>query len=230
MAEYYFVAERSVMRILCGCEESQAVTIELRKLGHEAYSCDIQECSGGHPEWHLQCDILDILDDGWDMMIAFPPCTYLSNAGIRWFNEDRYGDKARERKLLRKKAFNFVMKIANADIPKIAIENPVGYLNRNWRTHDQIIHPCYFGDPESKRTCLWLKGLPKLIPTNKVEANIYGYYKKAGKTKPIYFTAWQKRQKLRSKTFPGIAKAMAHQWTQPQRFEFVRYEQLSLFE
>ena len=137
-------------KILIAYEESQAVTIAFRELGYEAYSCDILECSGGHPEWHLQQDIIPLFKKKWNLMIAHPPCTYLSNAGIRWFNEDKYGDKARERKKLRLEAFDFVMKLANANIPKIVIENPVGWLNSHWRKPDQIIQPYQFGDEESK--------------------------------------------------------------------------------
>lgn len=205
------------MKILIACEESQTVCKAFREKGHEAYSCDIQECSGGHPEWHIQDDVTKYLNDGWDMMIAHPPCTYLSNAGIGWFNEDRYGDSARKRKESRIEAFEFVMILANAPIQKIAIENPVGWLNSNWRKPDQIIQPYYFGDSESKRTCLWLKNLPPLTYTNVVTPKIYGYYK-SGKKKgqPIYGNSWQQRSpdrgKLRSKTYQGIAQAMADQW------------------
>ncbi|RLB11458.1 MAG: hypothetical protein DRG39_04060 [Deltaproteobacteria bacterium] len=204
-------------RVLVACEESQAVTIEFRKLGHEAYSCDLLPCSGGHPEWHLQDDVLRHLDDGWDMMIAHPPCTYLSNAGIGWFNEEKYGEKARERKRKRLMAFDFVMKLWNANIDKIVIENPVGWLNSHFRKPDQIIQPYHFGDRESKRTCLWLKNLPVLKPTDIVKPKVYGYYKRGKKKgKPIYGTQYCKfsedRSIIRSKTFPGIAKAMATQW------------------
>jgi site-specific DNA-cytosine methylase len=202
---------------LVACEESQIVTIELRKLGIEAFSCDIMSCSGGHPEWHIKGDVLEQLDKGWDMMLAFPPCTYLTNAGIRWFNEDEYGDKARERKRKRLEAFDFVMKLIHADIPKIMIENPVGWINSHFKKPDQIIQPWQFGDTESKRTCLWLKKLPLLEHTKIVKPKIYAYYKR-GKEKgmPIYGTSYcqcsEDRGVIRSKTFPGIAKAMAEQW------------------
>ena len=207
------------MRILIACEESQRVTIEMRKLGHEAYSCDILAPSGGHPEWHIQGDVLNHLDEDWDMMIAFPPCTYLSNAGIRWFNEDKYGNKAKERKQKRQLAFEFVLKLWNANIDKIAIENPVGWLNSHWRKPDHIIQPYYFGDAESKRTCLWLKNLPPLKPTKIVKPKVYGYFKKGKKKgQPIYGMQYCKfsedRSIIRSKTFLGIAKAMAKQWTE----------------
>lgn len=205
------------MRVLVACEESQAVCIAFRELGHEAYSCDIIDCSGGHPEWHIKDDVLNHLNDGWDLMIAHPPCTYLSNAGIGWFNEEKYGDKAKLRKTKRLEAFDFVMKLANANIPKIAIENPTGWLNSHLRKPDQIIQPYQFGDEESKRTCLWLKNLPLLKHTKLVKPKIYGYYLR-GKKKgmPIYGNNYLKfsedRGKIRSKTFPGIAKAMASQW------------------
>jgi len=205
------------MKILIACEESQAVCIEMRKRGHEAYSCDILPCSGGHPEWHIQDDVLKHLNDGWDMMIAHPPCTYLSNAGIRWFNEENYGDKARKRKVDRLEAMDFVLKLANANIPKIVIENPVGWLNSHWRKPDQIIQPYYFGDEESKRTCLWIINVPILKHTKIVKPKIYAYYKNGKKKgQPIYGTSYCKfsedRSVIRSKTYPGIAKAMAEQW------------------
>jgi len=203
-------------KVLIACEESQAVTIEMRKLGIEAYSCDTEPCSGGRPEWHIQEDVVPLLKEKWDMVIAFPPCTYLSNAGIRWFNEEKYGEKARERKQKRKEAVNFVQQIWES-CNKVAIENPVGWLNKNWMRPTQIIQPYYFGNPESKRTCLWLKNLPPLQPTNIVEPKIYGYFKKGKKKgQPIYGTQYCKfsedRGKIRSKTFPGVAKAMAEQW------------------
>jgi len=205
------------MKILVACEESQAVTIQLRKKGAEAFSCDIEPCSGGHPEWHLQQDVIPLLSEEWDTILAFPPCTYLTNAGIGWFNEQRYGEQAKNRKILRLKAFDFVMKIVNANSSRIAIENPVGWLNSHWRKPDQIVHPYYFGDTESKRTCLWLKNLPLLKYTDVVKPKIYGYFKRGRKTgMPIYGTSYCKfsedRGKIRSKTFPGIARAMANQW------------------
>ena len=211
------------MKILVACEESQAVTIELRKLGHEAYSCDIEPCSGGHPEWHLQQDVLPLLKEKWDMIIAFPPCTYLTNAGTRHYSLKCNTVKKVEARLKeREKAKDFFMMFVNADCKKIAIENPVGYMNTYFRKPDQIIHPYFFGDNVQKRTCLWLKGLPKLTPTEMLPKPVPEYYCKGEKCngKAIGWcegikgtTGGQKgRAMARSKTFPGIAKAMAAQW------------------
>lgn len=204
------------MKILVACEESQAVTIELRKLGHEAYSCDIIPCSGGHPEWHLQQDVIPLLKEKWDMIIAFPPCTYLTVTGNRWFNVERYGEKAVQRMKDREKAIEFFMEFANADCDKIAIENPIGAMSTAYRKPNQIIHPYMFGDPERKATCLWLKGLPELEPTNVVKPNIVVYKNGKGTDSPWHVNTMglpkEERAKMRSKTFPGIAKAMAEQW------------------
>jgi len=212
------------MKVLIACEESQNICIEFRKLGHEAYSCDIQECSGSHPEWHIQGDVIPLLQKHWDIIIAHPPCTYLSNAGIKWFNEEKYGQKAIDRKQKREEALKFFMQFTTANSNRICIENPTGWVNSHYRKPDQIIHPYYFGDTESKRTCLWLFGLPKLKYTKIVKPKIYGYYK-TGKHKgePIYFhgmlAASKDRSKKRSKTFPGIAKAMAKQWGNEQKIK-----------
>ena len=204
------------MKVLVACEESQAVCKEFRKLGHEAYSCDIVPCSGGHPEWHLQQDVLPLLKEKWDMIIAFPPCTYLTVTGNRWFNIDRYGEKAIQRHKERKDAIDFFMAFANADCEKIAIENPVGIMSSEWRKPNQIINPWQFGDAFEKKTCLWLKGLPELKPTNIVEIPPRKKFD-SGKSMPSWYAeAWhlpkEERAKLRSKTFPGIARAMAEQW------------------
>lgn len=194
------------MKILVACEESQRVTIELRKLGHEAYSCDILPCSGGHPEWHLQQDVVPLLKEKWDMIIGFPPCTYLSNAGARHLfpggklNEERYKKGLEGKKLF--------MAIYNADCPRIAVENPTPSKIYNLPPKSQVIQPWQFGHPYSKRTQLWLKGLTPLKPTNIVE--VESSCRKAGN----WFNKGGKdRQRNRSKTFPGIAKAMAEQWT-----------------
>jgi site-specific DNA-cytosine methylase len=205
-------------KILVACEESQAVTKELRALGLEAFSCDILECSGGHPEWHLQQDVTELLKQKWDMIIAFPPCTYLTVTGNRWFNIQRYGEKAIKRHQDRAEAIDFFMMFANADCERIAIENPVGVMSSEWRKPNQIINPFQFGDAFEKKTCLWLKGLPNLVPTNIVEPPKRTEFK-SGKTMPAWYAeAWKlpkaERAKLRSKTFPGIAKAMAEQWGQ----------------
>ena len=204
------------MKVLVACEESQAVCKEFRKLGHEAYSCDIVPCSGGHPEWHLQQDVLPLLKEKWDMIIAFPPCTYLTVTGNRWFNIDRYGEKAIKRHKDRKEAIDFFMAFANADCERIAIENPVGIMSSEWRKPNQIINPWQFGDAFEKKTCLWLKGLPELTPTNIVEIPPRKKFD-SGKSMPSWYAeAWnlpkEERAKLRSKTFPGIARAMAEQW------------------
>jgi len=230
------------MNVLIACEESQAVTNEFRKLGHNAFSCDLVECSGEHPEWHFKCDALQvihdkggILQDGssvtineWDLMIGHPPCTYLSSSGAQWFYHPddkhlsvecrrphpKYPNRAKDRD----DAFEFFMSLANAPINKIAIENPVGYVSTKWRKADQIIQPFMFGDSARKTTCLWLKNLPPLVPTNIVDEGervVFG----SGKSQPKWYAdalryskTPEERRKLRSKTFIGIAKAMAEQW------------------
>ena len=204
------------MKILVGCEESQAVTKELRKLNHEAYSCDILECSGGFPEWHIQGDIIEQLDKGWDMLIAFPPCTDLCSSGARWFPQ-KIADGRQQQ------GIDFFMSMINAPIPKIAVENPIGIMSTKYRKPDQIIHPWMFGDKASKSTCLWLKGLPLLLPTEIVDKGEFIEFtsKKGVKKRQAkwYFDALKnaktnaERSTLRSKTFQGIAKAMATQWT-----------------
>lgn len=202
------------MKILVACEESQAVTIELRRLGHEAYSCDIEPCSGGHPEWHLQQDVLPLLREKWGMIIAFPPCTYLTCTGNKWFKPE-YESRFPTRKQDRESAKEFFIEIANANSQKIAIENPVGIMSTVWRKPDQIIQPYQFGHAEKKTTCLWLKNLPLLNPTNNVEPIIYQC--KSGAREPKWHMETiglpaHERSKARSKTFHGIAVAMAEQW------------------
>lgn len=219
------------MKILVACEESQAVTIELRKLGHETYSCDIIECSGGHEEWHIKEDCLPLLNgncefktcdgqvhkinDKWDMIIAFPPCTHLAVSGARHFEEKRKDGRQQQ-------GIDFFMKFVNADCNKIAIENPIGIMSNIYRKPNQIIQPWMFGDKFTKSTCLWLKNLPDLQPTNIVEkGEFFEWIDKNGNPKrqaKWFFDALknaksnEERSKIRSKTFPGIAKAMAEQW------------------
>jgi hypothetical protein len=219
------------MKVLVACEESQAVCKAFREKGHEAYSCDIIECSGGHPEWHIKQDVLPLLNgnceftttDGknnyiegkWDMIIAFPPCTYLTNTGNPYLSVEKWGKKAIQRREKRELAAEFFMRFANADCDKIAIENPIGYMSTYWKKPNQIIQPWMFGHPFTKGTCLWLKGLPKLRPmtTTKPEGcKSYAWETmrdERGKT-----ISWNSElsKKLRSKTFPGIAAAMAEQW------------------
>ena len=220
------------MRILVACEESQNVTNELRKLGHEAYSCDIQMHSGSHDEWHICQDVLPLLNgfckfktvDGdyheinskWDMIIAFPPCTDLCVSGARHFAK-KQADGRQQRSI------DFFMKFVNADCDKKAIENPIGIMSTKYRKPDQIIQPWQFGDKYSKSTCLWLKNLPLLVPTKIVEKGEFiEWIDKNGKKKrqaKWFYEALrnsknaEERAKIRSKTFPGIANAMATQWT-----------------
>lgn len=223
------------MKVLIACEESQRVCIAFRERGHEAYSCDIQECSGGHPEWHIQGDVLPLLDgdctffdsrggwhmiDGkWDLIIAHPPCTDLASSGARWFPE-------KQKDFRQQKAVVFFMRFAFADCDRIAIENPVGIMSTCFEKPTQIIQPYQFGDPTKKTTCLWLKGLPKLKPTKVVQPEIIEYQCKNGKVARFgkgigqaigedgkkYGFSDPMTAKLRSRTFPGIARAMSEQW------------------
>jgi hypothetical protein len=203
------------MRILIACEESQAVTIEFRKLGFEAYSCDILEQSGAHPEWHIKGDILNVLNKGWDCMVAFPPCTDLAMSGAKHFEQKRKDGR-------QQKSIEFFMQLVNAPIPFIAIENPIGVMSSFYRKPDQIINPFDFGDPARKPTCLWLKNLPKLKSTNFGDAPLFGeildkgefHITKGGKRLPKWYNLppSKNRAKIRSKTFAGIALAMATQW------------------
>lgn len=201
------------MKVLVACEESQAVTKELRKLGHEAYSCDIIPCSGGHPEWHIQVDARELLKMKWDMIIAHPPCTYLTNAGAVRMRVK--GEIQPERYAKAMEAKSFFMQFYNADCPRIAVENPTPMKIVGLPPYTQAIQPYQFGHPYSKRTCLWLKGLPNLVPTEIVDhhepyvnggcKDAHGNYRK--------FQGRKERDPLtRSKTFPGIARAMAEQW------------------
>lgn len=199
-----------ILEILVACEESQAVTIELRKLGHNAFSCDILPCSGGHPEWHLQQDVTELLKRKWDIIIGFPPCTHLAVSGAKHF-EQKIKDGRQQQ------GIDFFMMLANADCERIAIENPVGIMSSKWRKPDQIIQPYQFGHHSRKTTCLWLKGLPKLQHTKIVEPKLITLSN--GKTFSEDYMKGVKRSKAgessnaRSKTYEGIAKAMATQWT-----------------
>jgi hypothetical protein len=201
------------MRVLVACEESQAVTIELRSKGHEAFSCDLMECSGGHPEWHLMQDVTELLKQKWDMIIAFPPCTFLSKAGAcRLYPTAGNIDPIRYQKGVEAK--EFFMQFINADCDKIAVENPVSLKVFDMPQWTQEIEPYQFGHPFSKKTRLWLKGLPKLKPTNIVEKK--GTYLPSSTSKNAYTGLNDKKTrcpKVASKTFEGIAKAMADQWT-----------------
>jgi len=192
------------MKVLIACEESQAVCIEFRKLGHEAYSCDIEPCSGGHPEWHLQQDVIPLLNEKWDMIIAFPPCTHLAVSGAAWFEQKRKDGRQQQ-------GIDFFMQFVNADCDRIAIENPVGIMSTIYRKPDQIIQPYEFGHPESKATCLWLKNLQKLQQTDNVK-EFFDTLPKNKQQRLHYLPPSPERAKLRSKTYSGIAKAMAEQW------------------
>ena len=234
------------MNVLVACEESQRVCVAFRERGHNAFSCDIEPCSGGHPEWHIMQDVIPLLNgrcsfktmDGifhsidakWDLIIAFPPCTYLTSAGTRHYSLRMNPEwKVKERIAKRDDAVKFFLSFENADCDHIAIENPVGYMNTNWSKPNQIIHPYFFAESVNdvnnyvqKRTCLWLKGLPTLERLNNLPKPEPKYIcqgkkcngKAIGWCEGIKGTSGgQKgRAKARSKTFPGIAKAMAEQW------------------
>lgn len=191
------------MRVLVACEESQIVTSAFRSMGHEAFSCDLQVSSGGHPEWHHQCDVRELLPGSWDMIIAHPPCTYLCKAQLHYCLKDRSRDS------MRKEAIDFVRYLYSQPCPRICIENPIGCLTKEFRPWDQLIYPYQFGDPYRKDICLWLKGLPLLRGTilspgrKSVTVHVNGR-----------MTATQK-SKIKSRFFPGVAKAMAEQWGCP---------------
>ena len=198
------------MRILIACEESQAVATAFREAGHEAYSCDISECSGGHPEYHIQGDVLEVINQQWDMMIAHPPCTYLSNSGVRWLHtQEGRVDKMNEGALFFKAMLNAT------HIPKICVENPIPhkYAVKAWcgDKYTQIVQPYEYGHPESKATCLWLKGLPELKGTDDVKAEFKALPKSEAQ-RLHYLPPSKDRARLRSKTYAGIANAMAQQW------------------
>ena len=234
------------MRILVACEESQAVTIEGRAHGHEIYSCDIQDCSGGHPEWHIKGDVIPLLngncrfqtmdgewheiDGPWDMIIAHPPCTDLASSGAAHFAKKR-ADGRQQRSIA------FFMAFANANCPRIAIENPVGIMSGLYRKPDQIISPWEFALTEEekteKRTCLWLKGNPNLVPLHKEKPAMAYREWTASNGKRKRQTLWyyntrclphSERGRAASKTFPGIARAMIEQWAGDAREEENREE------
>ena len=246
--------EQRQLNVLIACEESQAVCKEFRALGHRAFSCDIQECSGGHPEWHVCGDVLPLLNGNctfhtsdththtqvgeWDLIIAHPPCTYLSGAGNGYFDVSKYGDSAVKRHVDRTDAVIFFMTFLTANCKHIAIENPVGFMNGHFRKPDQSIHPYFFaesdGDSDNyhkKRTCLWLKGLPTLKRSTFLDEPQPIYVdRKTGKKR--YYTdaisgISKDGKKNRSKTFPGVAKAMAEQWG---AYILSGSDQMSLFE
>jgi hypothetical protein len=236
--------KKKKLRVLVACEESQAVTIELRKLGHHAYSCDLLPCSGGHPEWHFNCDIFEVIENNggklqngkrsvskkkWDLMIAHPPCTYLAVSGARWFYhpEDkhlpiqnrRHHPRYEHRAKHREEAVDFFIKLWKAEIDKIAIENPIGIMSSRLNPPNQIVQPFMFGNKARKTTCLWLKNLPPLEPTKVVDEGERIYFK-SGKSQPKWYSdalvkskSPEERRTMRSKTFPGLAEAMAKQWT-----------------
>ena len=232
------------LNVLIACEESQTVCKEFRALGHNAYSCDLVSCSGGHPEWHFQEDVLEVIkhkgghlqtnenvfiDGKWDIMIAHPPCTYLSVSGAKWYYHPEDKDLPMEKRRPhpsfpnrakdREEAVKLFLNIANADIEYIAIENPVGIMSNRYKKPNQIVQPYQFGDSASKTTCLWLKGLPNLESTEVVDKGEYIEFKSGKRIPKWYSDALTKtktaedRRRLRSKTFPGIAKAIATQWS-----------------
>jgi len=232
------------MKILVACEESQAITKELRALGHDAYSCDLLPCSGGHPEWHFNYDVFQVIEENggtlqngdvvidgldWELMIAHPPCTFLAVSGARWYyhpddsgmptSERRPHPRFPNRAKDREEAVEFFIKLCEAPIDKIAVENPVGIISTRYRKPNQTVHPWMFGDEASKATCLWLKNLPLLEPTNIVGKG-ERVVLKSGKSLPKWYSdaltnskTAAERRTLRSKTFKGMAQAMALQWT-----------------
>lgn len=243
--------KKRTLKVLVACEESQATTKALRKLNNSrakiyqnweiaAFSCDLLPCSGGHPEWHHQGDVFDIIDQGWDLMIAHPPCTYLAVSGAQWYyhpkdkhlpiENRRPHPKYPLRAKHREEALKFFVALADADIDFIAAENPIGVISTKWRKPDQIVQPYMFGDSARKTTCLWLKRLNPLKETKMVDEGERVVFK-SGKSQPKWYAdAFSKaktaaeRSTLRSKTFPGMAKAMARQWTE----QVIKYKELNV--
>ena len=215
-------------RVLIACEESQALTKCFRELGHDAFSCDLKPCSGGKEIWHLQQDVFEVIDQGWDLMIAHPPCTFLAGSSVQWlshpedrhlpFNQRRVNPKYPNRRADMLTSLNFVKALYTAPIKHVVIENPVGLLSTLWMKPSQIIQPYMFGDEATKTTCLWLRNLPRLEATRMVgkgERTVFS----SGKSHPKWYAniknmsiTPEERRALRSKTFPGIAMAMAQQW------------------
>lgn len=206
------------MKILVACEKSQAVCKALRARGHEAYSCDVAPCTGGHPEWHLQQDVTPLLCEAWDMVLAFPPCTHLASSGARWFAEKRADGRQAA-------GAAFFMQLVNAPCSRVAVENPVGIMSSIYRKPDQIVQPWQFGEPYTKSTCLWLKGLPPLKPTNALakpeggwrnqsftSSGRYGGFKNLNSNGAWLRWDSEEIKDLRSLTFNGIAEAMGDQW------------------
>ncbi len=233
------------LNILVACEESQTVCKEFRKLGHIAFSSDLLDCSGGHPEWHFNHDVLEVIKNGggvlqngeeayiqgdWDIMIAHPPCTFLAVSGAKWYyhpedkglpvEERRPHPNFPNRAADREDGANFFVKLMEADIPFIALENPVGIMNTRYRKPDQVVQPYHFGDSASKKTCLWLKNLPDLEYTDVVDAGEFIEFG-SGRRLPKWYSdgltktkTAEERRTWRSKTFPGFAKALAEQWSE----------------
>ena len=215
-----------MMKVLIGCEESQTICKAFRSLGVEAYSNDLLDCSGGHPEWHLKMDVFKAVEhDNWDLFIVHPECQRLTVAANKYYNPE-YANRFPNIQEERKAAVNFFMKLVSVNIPFKAIENPIGIMSSRYRKPDQIIQPYYFGNPERKATCLWLYNLPPLISTNVIKPDIVRL--SSGKTISKYHydsfrLPLKERRKVRSKTFDGIAEAIALQWTL-----FILYRKLSI--
>lgn len=209
------VSSKFSKKVLVACEESQAVTIALRKKGVDAFSCDIQECSGGHPEWHIKGDVFDVFYSSgpWSGVIAFPPCTHLAASGARHFPQKRMDGRQNQ-------AIDFFMETTRLPVGLLAIENPIGIMSHHYRKPDQIIQPWQFGHGEVKSTCLWVRGLPPLAPT------IYH----SGRSNRLYLLPPSPdRAKIRSKTYAGIASAMADQWSPYFQGHEKQLTQLQLF-
>lgn len=213
--------------ILVACEESQEITKRFREMGFNCYSCDIIDCSGGFPQCHIKCDVRKVLKGGlittcdnatryidkWNMIIAHPPCTYLTVSGNRWYDIDKYGDKARERIRKRGEAIGFFKMFTLFPCKYKAIENPIGIMSTIYGKPTQIIQPFWFGETERKATCLWLENLPPLKPTNLVQPDILYFDNGKKSMSRLYYSGNKKdRAKIRSKTFPGVAQAIVEQW------------------